>query len=113
MPATSNRASIKLYNVTGMGRMSGNDAKDGNGGTWLQQFYGEMEDSAIESWYMDDANAGKDLSRYPQATVNRKLAPYFDTCCICHRHISNDAWLCMDGGEMACDSHVKIVNRAE
>jgi regulation of enolase protein 1 (concanavalin A-like superfamily) len=107
MTATSNRASIKLHDVEGLSRCGGTD-QDGN--YWRECFYGELEDSAIESWYNDEDNAGKDLSKFPQATVNRKLAPYFEQCCICHRRIAGDAWLCMGGGDMACDSHIKLLD---
>lgn len=104
--ATSNRASIKLYNVQGIARLSGNDSKDGNGCEWLQQFWGEIEDSAIESYYMcEDATESKAIAGAWRACLEH--------CCICGRRIAGDAWANLDcNGELACDSHVKIVTRA-
>jgi hypothetical protein len=38
--------------------------------------------------------------------------PISDTCSICDAEITS-GWLCLDGGEVVCDSHVTIQARAK
>lgn len=118
MSSTRNRATIKLYNVEGIARLSGNSEKDGNGAQWAQFFYAPHDNPPFADcdecphcgadWTSLDVvdscpGCGKDAD-----ALELLLA---DTCCVCGKPCL-DGWVCLDGGDVAHDRHVKIMTRA-
>lgn len=106
---------IVLHDVTGIGRRGGTDQ---NGCEWLEQFYGEMQDSAVDMLYECDEcpNCGHDITdmydRYECANCREVMYLHLmPTCVRCGRHIGivdSEAWLCLDDGDIACTTCVTV-----